>query len=167
MHHYVVRGIERLALPFLGDHRHAAIVFIAHYAPQTMLAGNLPALEIESVPVAVFRRCAESAGVAVLLQPAHLAVVGDVAPDQVAASGAPGGTLGPPRAGPQTLDGGAADRVFPEPLVERDDVGVGIADGLLAAPIPLRLPGSSVSNGGRGKRRGLQEESSLHKHRFS
>src|SRR5580658_7128214 len=102
-----------------------------------MLAGNLAAFEIEGVAVAVFGRRAENAGVPVLFEPAHLAVVGDVAPQQEPARGAPRRTLSPKGAGPKPLDGRVRDDVFLEALVERNQVGIGIAKRIASAPIPL------------------------------
>ena len=69
-----------------------------------MLAAELPALEVEHVAVAVVRRQPKHADAAVVLDPAQLPVVGDVAPDQVAPLRAPRRALGPERAGPQALD---------------------------------------------------------------
>ena len=68
---------------------------------------------------------AEDADVTVFFEPAHDAVVGDVAPDEVAAGGEPGGTLGPAKAGGDALDGGVA--LLGEALVERFDVGARVA----------------------------------------
>ena len=66
----IVGRIEPLAVIGIGDHRHRAVVFVAHHAPRQVLAAQLAALEIEAVAVAVVRRHAVDADVPVLLQPA-------------------------------------------------------------------------------------------------
>src|SRR6516165_9998884 len=69
-----------------------------------MLAANLPALEVERIAVAIVRRHAKNAHVTVVLEPSQLPVVGNVAPDEVAALRVPGRPLRPKRPGPQSLD---------------------------------------------------------------
>jgi hypothetical protein len=59
-------------------------VLVAHHAPGEVLAGELAALEVEGVAVAVVRRAAEHRDAAVVLEPAELTVVRDVAPHEVA-----------------------------------------------------------------------------------
>ena len=118
-----------------------AVVLVADHAAVAVLAGELAALVVEGVAVAVVGGLRNSADVAVLLEPAHLAVVGDVAPDQVLADAVPGRPFGPERAGVEALDRRVADLVFGEALVEHDDVRVGIAHGILAAPIAFSAGG--------------------------
>src|SRR5438067_6016482 len=79
MHDDVVRRVETFALELVGYYSHRAVVLIAGYAPRAMLAGELAAFVVESVAVAVVRCLAIFADVAILLEPAHLPVVGDVA----------------------------------------------------------------------------------------
>src|SRR5207249_10142297 len=100
----VVGRIEPFALPPVGEHGDLARVLVAHDAPVAVLERNLPALPVERVAVGVAGRIAEHADVAVLVQPAELDVVRDVAPDQVPADAAPRRTLGPEHAGVQALD---------------------------------------------------------------
>jgi hypothetical protein len=64
-----------------------------------MLAGELPALEVERIAIAVVRRIPEDADATVVLRPAHLAIVRDVAPNEVAPLRAPGRALGPQETG--------------------------------------------------------------------
>ena len=128
MHHDVVGRVQPLALEFVGDHGDGPGWLVAHHAAAAVLAGELPALEVERVAVAVAGRVAEHGDAAVLLDPAHLDVVGDVAPHQVAADAVPRGTLGPQRAGVEPLDGRVATHVPAEAIVEGDDVGVGILE---------------------------------------
>ena len=105
-------------------------MLVAHHAAVAVLAGELAAFEIEGVAVAVAGGFAIHADVAVFFQPAHLAVVGDVAPDQEVAGGMPGRPFGPAGAGVQALDGGVADPVLVEARIERDDIRIGIAERL-------------------------------------
>src|SRR5262249_55760879 len=103
-------------------------------------------------------RAAELADVPVLFEPAHLPVVGNVAPDQVLALATPGRPFRPLGAGPDALDLCVADFVLGEALIEDDDVGIGIPRGILAAPITLGASGRR-KRGARG--RGGQEGSSV------
>src|SRR5213075_2712266 len=100
-----VGGIEAVAVPLIGKHGDAAVVLVTDHAAVAVFARELPALVIESVPIAVAGRVAEHAGVAVLIEPSHLAVVGDVAPNQITALPAPRRALGPQHAGAQPLNG--------------------------------------------------------------
>ena len=63
----------------------------------------------------------------VVVDPPELDVVGDVAPQQVAADRAPGRPLRPGRARVEALDGGVADLVPLETGVERHHVGEDVA----------------------------------------
>ena len=96
---------------------------------------------------------------AVLFEPAELAVIGDVTPDEVAAGAVPGGAFGPAAAEVEAFDGGVVVLEFGEAGIERDDVGVGIADGVAAGPIALRLRGGRRRRKGSG---GVQEVAAGH-----
>src|SRR5687768_15023895 len=95
-----------------------------------MLARELAPLMIERIAVAVAGWLAEHGDAAVVLQPSELAIVGDVAPDQILALTVPRRTLAPHAAAPQTLDRGVADAQRVERRVVRDDVGIRIRDRL-------------------------------------
>ena len=133
MHHDVVRRVEPLALKLLGDHRDRAVRLVAHDAPAAVLAGELTPFVVERVAVAVAGRIAEHRDAAVVFDPAHLHVVRDVAPHQVAADAVPRRPFGPERADVQPLDRRVADDVAAEARIERDDVRVGILQRRLAA----------------------------------
>src|SRR6185503_6259624 len=107
--HHVVRRIQRLAVESIREHGDGAVVLVAHDAAQQVLARDLPALEIERVAVAVVRRRAKHRDAAIILEPAQLSVVRDVAPDEVAALARPRRPFGPQRAGPEPLDRRVAD----------------------------------------------------------
>ena len=128
MGHDVVGRVELLALERLGQHRRRAVELVAHDAPRQVLARELAALEVEGVAVAVVGRRAEDADAAVVLDPAQLAIVGDVAPHEIAALRVPRRPFRPQRAGPQALDGrvGLAQRI--EGRIDGDDVGIGEVD---------------------------------------
>src|SRR5262249_35603630 len=120
----VIGRIEALAVEQVGDHRRRAVVLVADHAPRQMLAGNLPALEIEGVAVAVVGRQAKDADLTGFFEPAQLAGARDVAPHQIAALGTPGRALGPQRAGPQSLDRPVSLYVIPEEGIDDNYVGV-------------------------------------------
>src|SRR6185437_5938120 len=75
-----------------------------------MLAGDEPPIAVARVAVRVVRGAAEDADMPVLLEPAHHPVVGDVAPQQVAAVAEIDRPLGPAEAGGDALDCGVALR---------------------------------------------------------
>ncbi len=70
MHHRVVGGVERLSVERVREYRDRAVMFVADDLPVAMLAGNLAALPVKGVAVAVAGRSPERADVAILLQPA-------------------------------------------------------------------------------------------------
>ena len=155
----VVGGVERLALELVGQHGDAAVVLVADHAAVAVLAGDLPALVVERVAVAVAGRVAEDADVAVLLQPAQLDVVGDVAPEQVRPT--------PFQAGPSAQSMPVCSRwigVLPslylrEALVERDDVRLGVARGLRRAEVAGEHLGRR-GHGGADRGGGLEKAAS-------
>jgi len=118
-----------------------------------VLAGDLTALEVERVAVAVAGRFAKHAHMAVLFQPPQLDVVGNVAPQEIPANATPRRPFRPQRAGMQALDRGVAKLVLLEPRVQHLDVGVGItnrlgirtvfAGGRVASPQSHRRGGSA------------------------
>src|SRR6266404_447316 len=65
MHNHIVGCVKGLSLPFLCKHSDRAVVLITHDAASGVLAGNLAALEIEGVAVAVVRGVAKDAYVPV------------------------------------------------------------------------------------------------------
>ena len=93
----VVRRVQPLALERIGDHRYRSVVLVAHDAAAGVLARQLAPLMIERVAVAVARRLAEDGDTAVILEPSHLPVVRDVAPDQILPLAVPGRSLAPHR----------------------------------------------------------------------
>jgi hypothetical protein len=125
----VVRRVELLAVPGIGQDSLRAVKLVADDAAVQMLAGDLAALGVEGVAVAVAGRISEDGDVAVLVQPPKLAVVRDVAPDEVAAGLAPGRAFHPESAGPEPLDRGVALTEGGKPGIEDDDVGIGVALG--------------------------------------
>src|SRR5882724_1110621 len=105
-----------------------------------MLARKLPAMEVEHVAVAVVGIPAKHRHVAVVLDPAHLPAVGDVAPQQVASLRVPCRALGPQRPCPQTLDGCVRLREAIEGRIDREDVRIPEIDvrRSIRAEIPRR-----------------------------
>src|SRR5262249_9109952 len=98
----------------------------------------LTALEVEGVTVAVVRRSPEHGDAAIVVEPAELPVVRDVAPHEVPALRAPGGALCPERAGPQSQDGRVALAQTVERRVDGDDVGIDVGDGGRAGTVIAR-----------------------------
>ena len=134
----VVGRVELLAVDFFREHGDAAVGFVACDAAREVFARDLSALIVEGIAVGIIRRLTEDADVAVLLEPAQLAVVGDVAPEQVAPDSVPSRAFGPQhvRVVVETLDRGVAELGL-ETLVERDDVWIGITGRHAAGPIAL------------------------------
>ena len=126
----VVRRVQPLAVKRIGDHGNRTVVLVAHDPTARMFTGQLAALVIECVAVAVARRLAEHGDAAVVFDPAHLPVVGNVAPDQILALAVPRRPLAPHAACPQPLNRRVADAQRIERRIVRDDVGIRIRDGL-------------------------------------
>ena len=166
MNRAIVGRVEALAFKLVGEYGDLAVVFVAHDAAIAVFEGDLTAFEVEGVAVAVARGLAERADVAVFVEPAELAVVGNVAPEEVLADAAPGGAFGPEHAGVEALDRRVADLVLREALVQYDDVGIGVAGRGLAGPIARRLGrgvrqkdrAGSQSSGGFQKRTAIGRE---------
>ena len=95
MRHDVVGRVQPLAVVHVGDQSDRAVVLVAHHASREVLARELAALEIKRVAIAVVRRHAEHTHAAVVLEPAQLPVVGDVAPHEVATLTVPRRPFGP------------------------------------------------------------------------
>src|SRR4051812_15979889 len=143
MHDDVVGRVQALALELVGDDGDCAVRLVADDASATVLTGELAAFKIERVAIRVAGGVAEDGDAAIVFDPAHLDVVGDIAPDHVTSDAVPRGALGPLSAGVKTLDGGVADHVAAETIIERDDIGVGILDGNLAGPVARRGGGGN------------------------
>ena len=117
LHHHIVRRVEPLALVLVGDDGDRAVRLGAGHAPASVLAGDEPALAVAGVAVAVVGLGAEGAD-AGLRRPAQHAVVGDVAPQQVAAIGEPDRAFRPDAAVRQLVEMRDADHQRLEALVE-------------------------------------------------
>ena len=126
MHGTVVGCVEGLAVELVGQYREAIVGLVAHHAAVAVLEGNLPTLAVKSVAIAVAGGLVDRRDFAVILEPAMLHVVRDVAPHKVLAPTAPRRPFGPIHAGVQPLDGRGANLVFLECLIERDDIRLGI-----------------------------------------
>src|SRR5439155_10662425 len=103
---------------------------VTYDAPHQVLARDLAALEIERIAIAVVARLAKDAHVTVIFEPAQLAIVGDVAPEQVATLATPRGSLRPQDwfavdiTVPEALDGGVALDQIAKCGVDSQDVWV-------------------------------------------
>src|SRR5260370_10430095 len=112
-------------------------MLVADHGARVVLAGELAAFPIECVSVRIVGRRSKNADVAVFFDPAHLAVVRNIAPNKVTAGSVPGRTLGPTQSSVESLDCGVVRFEFGEARVEDDDVRVGIADRVLVGPVAL------------------------------
>ena len=148
----IVRRVEWFAVECGPQHGLGAVVFVAHDAAVSVLAGDLPAPIVERVAVAVAAGFAENGHAVVVLDPAQLQVVRDVAENKIPADTVPGAALGPKgvRAGVEPLNRRVADLVFVEARVERNEVGIGIARRVFASPIPSGCGGQASSSNGCG-----------------
>src|SRR5205814_5899460 len=63
----------------------------------------------------------------------------------------PGGAFGPQHAGVEAADGGVADLVFVEALVQRDDVAVRVAGRRGGGAVVVGEGGGRRGRGGRGR----------------
>src|SRR2546426_4022788 len=80
-----------------------------------------------SIAIRAVRRIAKHADMAIVSEPPMLDVVGNVAPNQITTGTVPSRALGPQRPCVQTLNRCIGDPVFPESLVEYENVAIGIA----------------------------------------
>ena len=133
MRHDIVGRVQLLAVEGVGQHRRRTVELVPHDAPCQVLARELASLEVERVAVAVVGRAAEHRDPAVVLDPAQLAVVGNVAPDEVAALRVPGRSFHPHGAGPQPLNRRVGLPEGVEAWIDGEDVGVGEVGGWRAA----------------------------------
>ena len=157
----VVGRVERFVLPLVSQHGDGTIVLVADDAPVAVFAGKLTPFEVEGVAVAVVGRVAKDAHVAIIRKPPILNVVRNITPNQITADAVPRATLSPQRSSPELLNRCVADLVSGEPLVEHDDVGVGITHWIL--PRPVALGGERLRRKGRsgGHRRGGEEPATV------
>src|SRR5436190_1728417 len=124
----IVRRIQALAVVAIGEHGDRSVELVAHHAPHAVFARNLPALVIECVAVAVVRRHPEHRHPPVILEPAHLAVVRDVAPHQVPSLAGPRRSFAPHPAAPEPLNRSVVHTQAVEARIERDDIWIRITD---------------------------------------
>ena len=80
MDHGVVRSIQSLAIPFVGDHRNLAVIFVADDSAIPVLARDLPTAVIERVAIAVAGRMTELTHMTVVFDQAKLGISRNVAP---------------------------------------------------------------------------------------
>src|SRR4051794_10843270 len=145
-----------------------------------MLAGQLPALEVERVAVGIVGWRTEYADVAVVLRPSHLPVVGNVADEEIAALRTPCRAFRPQQTGEEALDRRIRLGHVIERRIDGDDVrvpeigGWGAAGaeiarrrgdrrgrrGWLRLPTLLRQRAAGAGHGGTGGERQAADERS-------
>src|SRR5262249_24334997 len=81
MHDNIVGRIEGFPLPLLRKNRKLSVVFEAHHAARRMFAGKQPPFPVESISIRVVGGFAKLTNVPIVIKPAALHVVGNVAPN--------------------------------------------------------------------------------------
>src|SRR5262252_1707645 len=114
----VVRGIERLPVELVYQHRDGAVIFGTRHAPGVVLAGDEAALAVARVAVGVVRRLAVHGGAARLLIPPQDAIVRNVAPQQAARVAEPHRPFAPAGAGVEALDAGVENAIFQKARID-------------------------------------------------
>src|SRR5262245_58345233 len=146
----IVRGIQYLSLELVGDDRGGSIVFLPGDSSIAVFTGKQTALVVEGIAVGITHRMAEGADMAIFFEPAKLAVIRNVAPDNKMTLRAPGGSFGPEGSGMEAENGSVSDPILVEALVERDDVRLRIAN----RRVPRIIPGLLGEQ--RGSRHGAE-----------
>src|SRR5713101_1536529 len=146
----VVWRVEAFAIVGIRDDGDRAVVLVADDTPGQVLAGELATLEIEGIAVAIVRRTSEDGDAAVVLAPAQLTVVGDVAPHEIAPLAAPGWPFRPERPSPEAEDRRVALAQAVEHGIGGDNVGIDV--GRRLTPITRRSRDGARRIG--GSRRG-------------
>jgi hypothetical protein len=113
-----------LALIELSVHGHGAIVLVSDDTPAAMLTRYLPALMVECIAVAVVRWRPEHRHPVVVLDPTQLAVVRDIAPDQITPLSAPRRSLVVHPSREEPMDPRVVHPKSGEVRVDGDDVRV-------------------------------------------
>ncbi len=106
LHHQVVGRVQPLALETVGQHGDRAVILGTGDPATTMFGSDQAALAVARVAVGVAGRLAEAVHQPGMLAPAHDAVVGDVAAQEIAAVAEPHRTLGPAQPAGDTLHRG-------------------------------------------------------------
>src|SRR4030095_5196721 len=78
----VIRRVEPFAVVRVRDDRHRAIVLVPDHAPHEVLTGELTALEVERVPIAVIGWTPADSPAAVVFEAAQLAIFRGCAPQR-------------------------------------------------------------------------------------
>ena len=99
MRRQVVRCVELLVLKAVQQYGNRAVVLSSRNPACIVLAGDQTALPIPSIAVAVVRGISEDADFSGLLEPSQHAIVGNVAPDEIAAVREPHGAFCPTSTG--------------------------------------------------------------------
>src|SRR5215471_13842660 len=120
----VVGRVEPLAIVGIGEHGCSAIVLVAYDPAGKMLAGELPALKVERITIAVVGRRPEDADATIVLHPSHLPIVRNVAPHQIAALRAPRRAFGPRQASIEAMNRRVGLGEGIERRINCDDVGI-------------------------------------------
>src|SRR5437870_13375991 len=102
MNRNVVRRIQPFSFELIRNNGNRSIRLVAYHAPSAVFARKLPALVVEGVAVAVAGRIPKYRDASIILDPSHLHVVRDIAPNQISADTIPCRPFGPQRPKEQT-----------------------------------------------------------------
>ena len=148
MHHCIIRGVELFAAKFVSQNGNLAVVLVTHHTAVTVLAGNLAAFIVKRVSIAVAAGMAKLADMAIFLQPAHLDIVRNIAPQKIFPHTIPRRPLGPEHIGVrvQSANGCIAKFVFCKQRIQHQHIRLGITRGGFTGPI-------TIGNHRRGRKR--------------
>ena len=110
-----------MALPGVHQHSEGPVVFGARHAATTMLAGDQPAVPVTGVAIGKVGRLLKHTDRAGGFFPFEDAVVGNIAPQQVAPIAKPDRAFRPAAPGVQALHGRELEPVLFKAWIERGD----------------------------------------------
>ncbi len=151
----VIGRIERFALESVGQHSDAPVVLGTRHAPPLggragALTNQQPALTVATHAIGKVRVLAVHRQLTRHLVPAHDAIVGNIADQQVATVTDPHRPFGPAHAAGQFLDAGIEYSYVGKAVVQHTDQRVGITLGQRLSAGKTR----QCANGGNGCRNG-------------
>ena len=132
MNDRIVGCVERLAIELFSKGGDGAIVFVTNHFSGGMFAGNLPTLIIKGVAIGTTDGLTENTNMVVFVEVTELAIIGDIAPEEVVAYAIPSGAFSPKVTCCKTLDGGVTYLQFFESFVEGNDIRIWVTDWVCA-----------------------------------
>src|SRR6516165_5708646 len=127
MHDDIVGRVKWFSIPAISQDGDVTVVLKAHDSPRIMFAADQSSFVIKRTAVGIIRRLTEYADVSVFVQTPELAIIGNIAPDQVPSPGIPSTTFGPGCTGPEPLNSGIDQLVAGESVVQHYDSGIRVS----------------------------------------